>query len=482
MRWRVRFLTTVLLLCSLPVFAQMPIREKRRPAGRDPKPDPSVIAPRPTPKPIRIGKPAPKPDTDLSPEMAKKRHEANLDAVPQAVLESLRSRRFNTSLQDSSLHRPATSATARTIHIQFPRPAPRPSSPTLAADPLPVLVRPAKTDDPANVIVAVVSGEHMTLKELQEKLAMMPARTFAGTRQEAEARRKRYMWRILADWVDCKLLAVEAMRRGLSVTKAEIDQHIEGTAKDRGMQISVAARCRMVGISEDELRKTVADAALGDKLIRQMIRESVSDEYLRELVKDLPLLSWAPPRRQVRQIVYLFTVGQNNSVVDTLKEINAKRRKMQSIRRRLVWFGGKFEDYQPNPVEAQVSKEPVPMLCDVGWLTFSEAINPQRQAIYNEVFRAKPPKAGKPPEWALEMGKISDVIQSPFGFHILQVVTEEPARLKTLQELRTEAEGLCYQEVRRELLKQLKTKYGDVLRVNPDGLIERELAAVNLKK
>jgi len=352
--------------------------------------------------------------------------------------------------------------TPRTIRLKLPRRDAKPTSPMItpalpARQPTSPGLRVTEEQDPTKVVVARVGSEQMTLKELEDQLALLRrGRTFGGRTEEVERLRRAYREQILNDWVETKLFAIEARARQLAASREEVDRYIEGTAQDRGMRISLADRLRALGLSEEKLRDAVTEAVLGEKLIRQTIREKVTDAMIRDAYARYPLIFWSPPKRHVRQIIYQFRGGE------TPRQIRAMKRKMNRIRRRLVWFGGKFEDYS-----TQEYADLGLYVRDLGWLTLGDHINVgnpdapdlHRLLVYNLAFQLKKVRAGSQPEYALKAGKISDVARSPYGFHIFQVVAEQPARRKTTEEARLDVENTYYEQVRTGLLEQLRRKY-----------------------
>jgi hypothetical protein len=239
-----------------------------------------------------------------------------------------------------------------------------------------------------------------------------------------------------------------------------VDRYIEGTAQESGLRVPVAERLRLAGISEDKFRAAVEDAILGDKLIRQTIRERVSDAVLNDALAKNPMMFWAPPRRHVQQ---LFHPYQGTESAD---ERRAMESRMKAIRRRLSWFGGRFEDY----VGARAT--PNVFLQDL-WLALGDRLDASHQFIYSYVFRLEPPTPGKAPPkdppYALKKGEISDVVASDAGFHIFKVIEDVPARRKTIQECRADVENSFFDQVRTGLLKELERKHP--VKRDPEGLI-----------
>ncbi|MBM3335419.1 peptidylprolyl isomerase [Candidatus Sumerlaeota bacterium] len=328
----------------------------------------------------------------------------------------------------------ATETLATTASL---RPAPAPA-PLRIVEPL----------DPVKTTAALVGKEQLTVKEVLDQLALLRTSTFGGPTEQFERYRRFSAHQIIKDWIDTKMLAAEARARGLAVSADEVERYVQATAQDHGLAVSISTRLKMIGVTEEKFRAAIADGLLGDKLVRQVIHERITDDMIARAYADNPILQWAPPRRRVRQIVCLRAPGTTD---------NQMVRKMKAIRRRLVWFGGKFDDYANQEYVAQNI-----FVRDLGWIAVGDAVTPERQFICNVVFKIKPPKPPKPPEFDLKLGEISDVISSPFGVHIFQVVEDQPERKKTPEEYRTEVENNFFVQFREGLLKELEQKYNPV--------------------
>lgn len=346
----------------------------------------------------------------------------------------------------------------RTIRLRAPLPGELPqTSATLAPEvtPTPPPLRVTEPRDPAQVIVATVGGEQLNLKDVQDQVARIRSPLFSGPKEDVERYRRSFARQIINDWVDQKLLAVEARARGLTSTRQEVDRYIEGTAQDTGLRIPLAERLRQLGVAEDKFRATVEDTVLGDKLVRQTIREKVTDAVLDKAIKDNPLMFLAPPKRHVQQLFHSFQGAE------TPREVAAMESKMKSIRRRLAWFGGKFEDY------AQDRAIPNLFVYDL-WLAVGDRLDANRQFIYSFIFRLEPVRPGKESQYVLKKGELSDVVASPAGFHIFKVVEEQPPRRKTIEECRTDVENSFFDQVRSGLIRELERKRQ--IQRDPEGI------------
>jgi len=440
----------IALACSVSVFAQGPIRSGPKNDGRR-ESDRRGPGARPTPRRIILRSPS-----------------ASANALPTSL--TLTPPVRSTSLGTSpilpvppGLPRPAVSDIVSTVTV-----GPRPRlTPRAATAPTSRALLVSEPRDPARVVVATVGAQQLTLKEVQSQAALLRTANLAGPKEEVARYRRAYARElsreIYNDWVDTKLLATEARARGLTVTRQEADQYLQGTTQMSNLKIPVAARIRLQGVDERKFQEALNDGILGDKLVRLVIHERITDDLLRDAYVRTPVLFWFMPKRHVRQLCYQFQGAETaNSVKDMQK-------KMNSIRRRLTWFGGKLEDYA-------TQKYALPNLfyVDLGWLTLGDPVSSEQQFVYNTVFQLEPPQQGKEPQYVLKLNEISPVLQSPAGFYLFQVVEELPSRRKTLDEARVDVENTFFNQVRENSIKELERKY-PVTR-DPEGLFRREPA------
>jgi peptidyl-prolyl cis-trans isomerase C len=401
----------------------------------DAEPRPS-LAPRATPAPAPAGGLSVRTDRDAGLTIRAGRKAPEPDSA-DSVLGRGRTVRIDMAARRSIATAPdaaaATSASTR-------RRSPTPGAPARII---------AEEEVPGAAIVARVANEKLTRQEVDQQVALFTRKEkFAGTKEAKERMLRAYRRRIIGDWIDTKLLAVEGRSRNITVTSDEIVRYAQGTAHENRLLIPIPARVTALGLTEADFKEVVTDAILGDKLIRQSIRNVVSDKQIQECIRTSPLPTFlVNPKRRVQQIFYQFRADGGAD------DVNAMMSEMKKIRRRLVWFGGKFEDYkQDNPEKGLFLRE--------FEVTFGEPTAPERQFIYQAVFATNPPSRKEAPtEYKLKLGEISDVIRSDYGLHIVKVVAEQPTRPMTFEECRVKVEDAFYEQVRTSLLRELRDKF-----------------------
>ncbi|MCX8035578.1 MAG: peptidylprolyl isomerase [Candidatus Sumerlaeia bacterium] len=363
------------------------------------------------------------------------------------------------SLRATPVARAAAQATTTTAAV---RTSAAPRSTAASTSPLPLRVRGPRP--PEKIIVAAVGKEQLTLKDVEDQIALIKSRTLSGPKDVVERYRRAYGRQIYNDWVDATLLATEARARGITVTQEEMNLYIQGTALDSGLRIPLSERIRLLGVDEKKVAAMLTDAILGDKLVRQVIRERITDAMLAEAYNRNPGMFWFPPRRHARHLCWTLTG------TETPEQLRDIQKKMNSIRRRLAWFGVKMDSYaQPD------YSMPNLVYRDLGWLAVGEAITEKEKFIYDVVFRLAGVTPGREPQYALKVGQISEVLQSPAGFHIFEILEEQPGRRKTLEEARLDVEHTFFNQVREGLIKELEKKYRTYR--DPEGFFESEPVA-----
>ncbi len=351
---------------------------------------------------------------------------------------------------------PAQGATANATAV---RASATPRSTAVSTSPLPLRVRGPRP--PEKIIIAAVGKEQLSLKDVEDQIALIKSRTLSGPKEVVERYRRAYGRQIYNDWVDSTLLATEARARGLTVSQEEMNLYIQGTALDSGLRIPLSERIRLLGVDEKKVAAMLTDAILGDKLVRHVIRERITDAMLADAYNRNPGMFWFPPRRHARHLCWTLT---GTETPDQLRDI---QKKMNSIRRRLAWFGVKMDSYaQPN------YSMPNLVYRDLGWLAVGEPITEKEKFIYDVVFRLEGVTPGREPQYALKVGEISEVLQSPAGFHIFEILEEQPGRRKTLEEARLDVENTFFNQVREGLIKELEKKYRTYR--DPEGFFDSE--------
>jgi parvulin-like peptidyl-prolyl isomerase len=262
--------------------------------------------------------------------------------------------------------------------------APAQSAPTQPPAPVDATAPPPPTEPPA---VARVNGEAISLTGYQNQVAQFEAALIAqgvdpnsadGQAQLAEVREQ-----VLGGMIDQVLIEQEAQRKGFAVSDAELEAAMQEIIAASGGAEAFAAQLAALGQSELEFREGQRAAMLASIMRDQVIGE----------------VAGVAPQVRARHIL-----------VDSLDLGNALLGQLQA--------GADFTSLAQQYSQDTLTRDGGG---DLGWF-------PRGVLISKEVEDAA---------FALQPGQYSGVVQSPFGFHIVQVIEADPARALTPDQLLT---------------------------------------------
>lgn len=271
----------------------------------------------------------------------------------------------------------------------------------------------------------------MYLRNGVEELGL-DATTPDGRRQFARLRES-----ILEELIDRALVEAEARRRGLPVDAATLDAH-------RARWIA-----RLGG--EAGYRAYLARHELTEREFLQVIRQEISGDLLREaLTRDL--------RVEEREIKSFYDREHRNPQLETFfvapETVHAAHilvaARPKAIERELqreaalsgeALAGRLADELARRRARAEEIRHEALAGVDFAALARRWSDDPgtrERGGDLGAFTRNTHPEAFDAAAFALEPGRISGVVQTDYGFHVIRVTARSPRRLRTLAEVRPE--------------------------------------------
>jgi foldase protein PrsA len=253
-----------------------------------------------------------------------------------------------------------------------------------------VILRP----DPGKRVVATVNGRDITFREFSLRFAPFLAslKLSPGDRRPVATLGARY----LAKLADTELLRQEAASRGILVTPEEIEKELAPLCQDlAGADDPASAAGRDEAQQREKLSQWKAD--LADRLLLAKLTEavagtvSVTDDEVKAYYTANPAEFNRPPMARARQIV-------------TSTEAEAR-----AIRQRAL-NGEEFAALAAASIAPEGAKGG-----DLGLFAQGEMPEEIDLAVF-----------------ILPAGAVSQVIKSPYGYHVIRVEERLPARTLTL--------------------------------------------------
>lgn len=300
---------------------------------------------------------------------------------------------------------------------------------------------PAIAVDASGEVVATVEGRpipaslyRMFLKNGLEALAL-EADTAEGQRRIALLREG-----IVAELIDRALIEGEGRRRGLAVSEEALARRLAQMKSGMGGEAGYRAYLGEHGLSEEELRATLVQELYGALLQDELSKDlRVGDGEVRafyEKEKANPALAALFRESEQAEAAHILIAARQTTLERRLRErdglsgealaravrhaMEAARNKAEDLRRQAL-SGADFVELARHHSDDPGSRA---QGGDLG--RFPR--NRHTAAFDAAVFAARP-------------GRIGPVVQTEYGFHVIQVRRHTPERLRTLEETRTAIHG-----------------------------------------
>lgn len=273
-------------------------------------------------------------------------------------------------------------------------------------------------------IVAVVNTEVITLSELKTETEGTEARLRAQYRGAELARRIRQAeLETLTRMIETKLQLQLAKTRGVDVTEAEMKAAIK-EMKRQGEKIDDTNAAVQRGIKEQIILLKVVDREVRSTLL-------VSEIELQRYYMQHQSRFLLPDEYRISQILLVPRAGEDRAQV---------RARAHAAHAELM-NGAEFADmvlrYSDGPEATKGGA--------LGFVRQGELLPPIERALAT-----------------LEVGKISEPVETPQGLHILRLDEKIPPGFRPFAEVRTEIQGLVYRQKNEDgfqtWLKELKNK------------------------
>jgi len=291
-------------------------------------------------------------------------------------------------------------------------------------------------------IAAVVNGEVITLLEL-EKAGRIPLeeRLRAAPAAEQERLRREVLTAMLDQLILVRIQAQRARQSGIQVSPAEIDTAIANIREDNKMSEEVLTRLLLErGMTQEEYRRDIEDQIRLSKLVQREIRSKVTatDEEIAAWFKEHRADWYRPEKIRIRHLLVPLPKEP------TADEIEAARAKANAVLDRVKSGADFVALVRAETPGAAADADPVS-----GELTRGELFPALEAAAF-----------------ALPVGGVSEPVQSPAGFHLVQVAEKTPAYEPKLEEIRASIEQKIAERKTRERFE------GWLKQIRADAIVE----------
>jgi len=279
------------------------------------------------------------------------------------------------------------------------------ASPSCTAD-----EKKAQKEDQAGDYVAIVDGEKIPQKELDQKLTLIKQRA-ASAGQQLDANRLASIKKDMVDkMVENELLYQKSQELGIAVDTETIDSQMEQFKGQFPDEDQYKKQLSALGYTEAQLRSEFEKNLAIKQLIEQEIASnvSISDKELKTYYEDHPDQFKTPEQVKARHI--LIKAGSEASE----DEKKAAKEKIGKIKKRID-EGEKFSEVAKEASECPSSKRGG----DLGYVSKGQMVKPFEKATFS-----------------LAVGDVSDIVETRFGYHLIKAEDKKDASQKTFDEVK----------------------------------------------
>jgi peptidyl-prolyl cis-trans isomerase C len=304
------------------------------------------------------------------------------------------------------------------------------AAPTAQADaPPPAAPVPAQLPE----VVARVNGEAISKAELEMAVGELVAR--AGRPLPPEQRDDVFRG-VLDDLIGLRLLKIECAARKIVVPDAEVDARIAGLRSQFPSEAAFTQMLTARGMTLATLRSEARDSMQVDTLLRSQIKDTpITPEQITAFYNENPNEFQQGERVRASHIL----IGVPEGADPATKQLAfAKAAEVLSQ----VKAGGDFA-----ALAKQHSTDPgsAPGGGDLGFFERGQMVGPFEQAAF-----------------ALAPSQTSEIVESPFGYHIIKVAEKQAARAVPIGEVRAQIQeflqGQSRQQQAQAFVQSLRAK------------------------
>jgi len=258
--------------------------------------------------------------------------------------------------------------------------------------------------------VATVDGDVILMSEYERRAKpLIEEYEKFLTGPDKEIRIKEFKEKILDQMIDEKVLIHEAKKMNIRVTGKEIQDGIEEIKKRFATEEEYNQELARQGLLGKKFEEQVKEQLMVIKLIDQEVKAKVvppTDSEIEDFYKQNESEMVEPEQVRVRHI--LIRVNENTDKNQALKKIRDILKEAKQGKTSFSELAKKYSE------DASASRGG-----DLGFFIRGQMVRKFEEAAF-----------------ALQVGEISDVVETEYGYHIIQCVEKKAAEKKNLEEIR----------------------------------------------
>ncbi len=272
------------------------------------------------------------------------------------------------------------------------------------------------------LVVVRVGGTPITEKEVLEAINQLARRQPPTGPESANVPRYKEAVDALVGFV---LLKKEAKEKNITVEPSKVDEAWQTLVKRFPSEDQFKRAMLMQGVNEEQVRKSIGDSLLYQKVLEGAMKDvpPPADADMQKYYEDNPQYFQAP------EMVHAAHILLKTGPAATPEQKAEIRKKLEAIRAEIE---GKKITFAEAAKQSD-DKSNADKGGDLGSFPRGQMVKPFEEAA----FSTKP-------------GTISGVVETEYGFHLINVIELKPARKLTFEESKQDIRGFLIEKSRHE--------------------------------
>jgi peptidyl-prolyl cis-trans isomerase C len=282
---------------------------------------------------------------------------------------------------------------------------------------------------------ARVNGEAIYESEIRRELARVEQQVVSSGGTLDAAQRNEIRKDILDRTVEITLLHQASAERNIEVPEEEVQAEMDGIRARFPSADDFQEALKGISMTEEELEKQIRRDMTVQKLVLAIVEERAptTDSDVRAYYQDNPDLFREPEQVKASHILILLEQGADDAErKEALSRIQAAQRKLRDG----ADFGETAKEFSEGPSG--------PNGGDLGFFARGQMVPPFEEAAF-----------------AMTVGQVSDVVETQFGLHLINVTDKRPAQTIAFEEveanIRDRLRGEQAQVVMGEYVEELRS-------------------------
>lgn len=254
-----------------------------------------------------------------------------------------------------------------------------------------------------NEIAIIVNGEIITTAELNKSINYMQS-YLAQSKQDLLSQEE-IKKETINQLIDEKIILQEAKKKDIKINENELNDAFEEIKKKYSSEEEFNSSLQKQNLTCEEFKKQLKDYILREKVIQQevisSIQEKMNESNMQKYYENNKAIFKAPDIVSVRKlfIPHQITEEDKKAIQDKLNFI------IQLFKK-----GKPFEDLVKEYSDDISTKDKGG---DLGFFGKGEMVESFEKAAFN-----------------LKIGKISDIVETPYGFHLIKLIDKKDDKIK----------------------------------------------------